>query len=85
MTKKQKEQLRKLGREVLEKADIIICDEKCKSNKLLTSFSKYCAEHPQERFWQALRNWSGRAFILKANDYDFKTHTYKQISDTFYD
>lgn len=23
------------------------------------SFLAYCVEHPEERFWQALRNWSG--------------------------
>jgi len=24
----------------------------------------YCQAHPTERFWQALRNWSGAAFII---------------------
>lgn len=35
-----------------------------KSEELLTSFIAYCKEHPTERFWQALRNWSGYAFIF---------------------
>ncbi len=34
-----------------------------KSEKLLTSFIAYCKENPEQRFWQALRNWSGYAFI----------------------
>ena len=28
------------------------------------SFTQYCEEHPGERFWQALRNWSKYDFIL---------------------
>lgn len=56
-----------------------------KNNKLLSSFSEYCLEHPDERFWQALRNWSKKAFILKANGYKLETGEYIQISDTFYD
>lgn len=30
-----------------------------KSQKLLESFTVYCVEHPELRFWQALRAWSG--------------------------
>lgn len=29
------------------------------SAKLLREFAKYCKAHSEERFWQALRNWSG--------------------------
>lgn len=29
-----------------------------KSLETLISFSDYCVDHPEERFWQALRNWS---------------------------
>jgi hypothetical protein len=32
-------------------------------NKTLKSFVDYCTEHPQERFYQALTNWSGYNFI----------------------
>lgn len=35
-----------------------------KSKELLDSFNKYCNEHKEERFWQALRNWSGYSFIF---------------------
>ena len=36
-------------------------------NETLKSFIKYCQEHPSERFWQALRNWSGYSFILASD------------------
>jgi len=50
----------------------------------LTSFMIYCAEHPEERFWQALRNWSKYNFILGANDHDLETGEFKEIEDTYY-
>lgn len=28
------------------------------------SLLKYIVEHPSERFWQAVRNWSGHGFIF---------------------
>ena len=34
-----------------------------KNSELLQDFTKYCQEHPELRFWQALRNWSGASFI----------------------
>lgn len=34
-----------------------------KSKELLDSFTDYCAAHPHERFWQALRNWCGWPFV----------------------
>jgi hypothetical protein len=34
-----------------------------KSKELLQDFSAYCEQHPEERFWQALRNWSGVSFV----------------------
>ena len=38
-----------------------------KSKLKLEEFTKYCESHPEERFWQALRNWSGFAKILVTN------------------
>lgn len=32
--------------------------EVSKNAKLLVDFANYCFKHPDERFWQALRNWS---------------------------
>ncbi len=40
---------------------------KTRNSGMLKDFIKYCEEHPQERFWQALRNWSGYAFIFAKN------------------
>lgn len=34
-----------------------------KSEKLLESFTKYCEDHPDQRFWQALGNWVGWPFL----------------------
>lgn len=38
-----------------------------RNSKALDSFVEYCESHPQERFWQALRNWSKWNFILGTN------------------
>lgn len=37
---------------------------KIKSKDKLLSFMGYCFEHPEYRFWQALRNWSQYYFIF---------------------
>lgn len=37
---------------------------KSKNYNTLSDFVLYCSEHPEERFWQALRNWVGVAFIF---------------------
>jgi hypothetical protein len=34
-----------------------------RNSVVLASFVRYCQEHPDERFWQALRNWSGYTLI----------------------
>ena len=41
----------------------------------------YCEKHPEERFWQALRNWSGWGFVLVTNIYP---ETAQEVVDTFY-
>jgi len=35
-----------------------------KSKDKLLDFIKYCMDHPDERFWVALRNWSKYYFIF---------------------
>jgi len=35
-----------------------------KSKELLDSFTKYCENNPEQRFWQALTNWSKFKFIF---------------------
>jgi len=34
-----------------------------KNIELLQDFAEYCVNHPDERFWQALRNWSGYSYV----------------------
>jgi hypothetical protein len=33
------------------------------NQELLSDFAAYCEAHPEQRFWQALRNWSGASMI----------------------
>lgn len=35
-----------------------------KNKDKLLDFITYCFDHPEERFWQALRNWSDAYFIF---------------------
>lgn len=61
---------------------------KTRNSDALASFTEYCQAHPNERFWQALRNWSGWPFILVATALDygagpFKPPEFKGIIDTF--
>lgn len=51
-----------------------------RNEKIINSFAKYCKENPEQRFWQALKNWSGKNFILVADDLE-DTLTFM---DTFY-
>ena len=48
----------------------------------IKGFVKYCKAHPKDRFWQALRNYSGFPYIavspLPPRDID------KRLEDTFY-
>jgi len=54
---------------------------KNKNSKLLQSFSYYCSKHPEERFWQALRNWAKIPFLMINRDGKFD---YNSLEDTFY-
>jgi hypothetical protein len=40
-----------------------------RNSAVLRDFVAYCVRHPHERFWQALRNWSGYNFILVSGKY----------------
>lgn len=35
-----------------------------KNSETMGEFAEYCRTHPNERFWQALRNWSGQSFTV---------------------
>jgi hypothetical protein len=50
--------------------------------KQLAGLIDYILKHPEERFFQALRNWSKEPFILTAKK--FKNGEYLNIKDTFY-
>jgi len=41
------------------------------NSEMLDSLAEYCLAHPDQRFWQALRNWSGWQHVLVSNDSDF--------------
>lgn len=55
-----------------------------RSEKTKKLFVKYMQEHPEERFWQSIRNFSGYPFIVGSNvapDDDIKLGDQE---DTFY-
>lgn len=52
-----------------------------KNRKTLVNFVKYCEKHPEERFWQALRNWSLSSKIIRAW---FDEKGIANREDTFY-
>jgi len=53
-----------------------------KSKEQLDSFIKYCKEHPEYRFWQSIRNWSGYLFIY--GEYYNEDVDDNVLEDTFY-
>ena len=59
---------------------------KNRNKKVLDDFITYCESHPNERFWQALRNWSGYDFIMGwyADEFDFNKAREMGLEDTFY-
>ena len=54
-----------------------------KNKKLLDDFVKHCEEHPEYRFWQALRNWSESSHIFMG-EIDLMTFEPIDLKDTFY-
>lgn len=64
-----------------------------KNQEELNSFVEYCTAHPEQRFWQALLNWSHDQYspdiskILIATGYDVCTGgdpCYAGLEDTFH-
>lgn len=62
-----------------------------KNKDRLDSFSLYCRKHPEQRFWQALRNWSEYEYhkdiekgILPIPQFIFMGYDEEGIQDTFY-
>lgn len=52
-----------------------------KNKELLESFSEYCIAHPEQRFFQALRNWVGVGYIFTADE---RPEDMSKLTDTFY-
>lgn len=46
---------------------------------LLRELADYCAAHPDERFWQALRNWAGYQYVFAGDEYKITSQ-----HDTFF-
>jgi hypothetical protein len=58
-----------------------------KNGLLLQDFALYCLDHPEERFWQALRNWSRINFIIAADSIAWncgEPEGWTNERDTFY-
>lgn len=54
-----------------------------RNGDVLASFVKYCEAHPEQRFWQALRNWSNVHVVCISNT-RFGGDLPDDILDTFY-
>lgn len=65
---------------LLEKEDFIV-RKKSKNRGLLNCFIKYCELNPEQRFWQALKNWSKWNYILKSTHYESAMFNHKYLSD----
>ena len=60
---------------------------KSKNRAVLNDFIEHCVSHPDERFWQALRNWSDNHMILIFNASKLgglPENQPENIKDTFY-
>jgi hypothetical protein len=58
---------------------------KSKNQKVLNDFIKYCQENPNQRFWQALKNWCGYNFIFVSNHNPLKNPLIQEeLIDTYY-
>jgi hypothetical protein len=55
-----------------------------RSYETLLSFVTYCEQNPEQRFWQALRNWSGYHYILTSDVPLYKVNNETPLRDTFY-
>jgi hypothetical protein len=62
LERKEREDEARRNREAAKQVSVYM-----RSEPTLTEFVRYCQAHPNERFWQALRNWSEADFILYDN------------------
>lgn len=61
-------------------------EHKSENAKVLTDFVAFCQRNPEQRFWQALRNWSEMSFVLAVDNAPFGSESNVSIieNDTFY-
>lgn len=52
-----------------------------RNSEALASFTQYCEDNPDQRFWQALRNWSDYAYVLGFNG---DAHALQEYLDNAY-
>jgi hypothetical protein len=57
--------------------------ERTRNSEVLESFVAYARAHPENRFWQNLRNWSGLSFIT-ASRATGTDSVWETLDDTFY-
>lgn len=55
-----------------------------KDLKRKLSFIWYLLTNRNERFWQALKNWSGYSYIPKADFDSFNKDVYVGLEDNYY-
>ena len=55
-----------------------------KNSDLLKEFVSYCEAHPEYRFWQALRNWCGKPYVIVSNALPIDAGFERSWQDTFY-
>ena len=60
-----------------------------RNSKVLRSFVKYCEKHPDQRFYQALLNWSGLPWIVASSAPADRINakllkTLMRVEDTYY-
>lgn len=61
---------------------VVGVDPDNRNGKVLLDFIEHCRTHPEERFWQALRNWSGYRYVIAADTDPFFSMC--DSKDTFY-
>ena len=66
--------------------ETIIINKGTRNGALLSSFVDYCKRYPDQRFWQALLNWSGCGYIFASGVplYEFEHSVFSGIvKDTY--
>ena len=53
-----------------------------KNKELIDEFTAFCEGHPEMRFWQALRAWTGFDYIVAKNETGYAGQNTEE--DTFY-